>query len=64
MKDKVSKGNKDSLYQNYLVDYGVISESSASTSASANLLLAIQPNLDSIKITKPSKYIDFIWKRS
>jgi hypothetical protein len=64
MKDKVSKGNKDSLYQNYLVDYGVISESSASTSASANLLLAIQPNLDSIKITKPSKYIDFIWKEA
>jgi hypothetical protein len=64
MKDKVSKGKKDSLYQNYLVDYGVISESSASTSASANLLLAIQPNLDSIKITKPSKYIDFIWKEA
>lgn len=64
MKNKVFKGKKDSLYQNYLVDYGVISESSASTSASANLLLAIQPNLDSIKITKPSKYIDFIWKEA
>ena len=64
MKDKAFNGKKDSLYQNYLVDYGVISESSASTSASANLLLAIQPNLNSIKISKPSKYVDFIWKEA
>lgn len=64
MKDKASKGKNESLYQNYLVDYGVISEASASTSASANLLLSIQPNLDSIKISKPSKYIDFIWREA
>lgn len=64
MKDKASKGKNESLYQNYLVDYGVISEASASTSASANLLLSIQPNLDSIKISKPSKYIDFIWSEA
>ena len=64
MKDKASKGKNESLYQNYLVDYGVISEASASSSASANLLLSIQPNLDSIKISKPSKYIDFIWREA
>jgi len=62
MSDRKSKGKKDSLYENYLVDYGVISESSLASSASANLLLAIQPNLNAIKISKPSKYIDFIWK--
>jgi hypothetical protein len=60
-----SKSNRQaSQYENYLVGYGIMSESSAATSASAGLLLSIQPSIDSIDIPKPSKYIDFIWNEA
>lgn len=53
-----------SEYENYLVRYGVMSKTSSTTSASANLLLSIQPELTSIEIAKPSEYVDFIWKKA
>jgi hypothetical protein len=64
MKENRKSKEAKSAYQNYLVDYGIVSESTASKSASANLLLAIQPQLHSIQIQQPSKYVDFIWKKA
>lgn len=64
MKEKNKLRNAKSAYQNYLVEYGIVSESTANKSASASLLLAIQPHLDSIQIQQPSKYVDFIWKKA
>lgn len=55
---------KNSQYENYLVKYGIMSETSTSSSASAKLLLDIQPNLQSIEIEKPSKYVEFIWQKA
>jgi hypothetical protein len=55
---------KNSQYENYLVKYGIMSEASTSSSASAKLLLDIQPNLQSIDIEKPSKYVEFIWQKA
>jgi hypothetical protein len=59
-----SKPKINSAYSNYLVEYGLMSESSSRSSLSAQLLLSIQPNLDSIEIEQPSKYIDFIWQKA
>ena len=49
---------------NYLVDYGIMSESSSRSSLSAQLLLSIQPSLESIEIHQPSKYVEFIWSKA
>jgi hypothetical protein len=49
---------------NYLVTYGVMSESNFENSLSAQLLLSIQPQLNSVLESTPSKYIDFIWKKA
>ena len=59
-----SKPKSNSAYSNYLVEYGLMSESSSRSSLSAQLLLSIQPTLDSIEIEQPSKYIDFIWQKA
>jgi len=59
-----SKPKSKSAYSNYLVEYGIMSESSSKSSLSAQLLLSIQPNLESIDIEQPSKYIDFIWQKA
>ena len=64
MKERNKLRNAKSAYQNYLVEYGIVSESTANKSASASLLLAIQPHLDSVQIQQPSKYVDFIWKKA
>jgi hypothetical protein len=64
MKPKKENPNNTSNFENYLVSYGIMSESSAVSSASASLLLAIQPNLNSIQISTPSKYVDFIWNQA
>lgn len=49
---------------NYLVEYGIMSESSSKSSLSAQLLLAIQPSLESINIQQPSKYVEYIWNKA
>jgi hypothetical protein len=49
---------------NYLVTYGVMSESNFENSLSAQLLLSIQPQLNSVLEGTPSKYVDFIWKKA
>jgi hypothetical protein len=49
---------------NYLVTYGVMSESNFENSLSAQLLLSIQPQLNSVLESTPSKYVDFIWKKA
>ena len=59
-----SKPKSKSAYSNYLVEYGIMSESGSKSSLSAQLLLSIQPNLESIDIEQPSKYIDFIWQKA
>ena len=49
---------------NYLVEYGLMSESSSKLSLSAQLLLSIQPDLNSIAIDEPSKYVEYIWNKA
>ena len=49
---------------NYLVEYGIMSESSSKSSLSAQLLLAIQPSLESINIQQTSKYVEYIWNKA
>ena len=49
---------------NYLVDYGIMSESSSRSSLSAQLLLSIQSSLESIEIHQTSKYVEFIWSKA
>jgi hypothetical protein len=61
---KSEKPNPDVSKTNYLVDYGIMSESSSHSSLSAQLLLSIQPSLETIKINQPSKYVDFIWNKA
>ncbi len=41
-----------------------MSESSSRSSLSAQLLLSIQPSLESIEIHQPSKYVEFIWSKA
>lgn len=41
-----------------------MSESSSRSSLSAQLLLSIQPSLESIEIHQPSKYVEFIWNKA
>jgi hypothetical protein len=41
-----------------------MSESSSKSSLSAQLLLAIQPSLESINIQQPSKYVEYIWNKA
>jgi hypothetical protein len=41
-----------------------MSESSSKSSLSAQLLLSIQPSLESIEIHQPSKYVEFIWSKA
>lgn len=64
MVPKSSNPNSDGSKTNYLVDYGIMSESSSRSSLSAQLLLSIQPNLESIEIHQPSKYVEFIWSKA
>ena len=63
----ISKGSDPKLGDskgNYLVQYGLMSESSSRTSLSAQLLLSIQPELDSIAIDEPSKYVEYLWNKA
>jgi hypothetical protein len=59
-----SKPTPDGSKSNYLVDYGIMSESSSRSSLSAQLLLSIQPSLESIEIDQPSKYVEYIWNKA
>jgi hypothetical protein len=61
---KSSNPKSDGSKTNYLVDYGIMSESSSRSSLSAQLLLSIQPSLESIEIHQPSKYVEFIWSKA
>lgn len=49
---------------NYLITHGVMSESNFENSLSAQLLISIQPQLNSVLERTPSKYVDFIWKKA
>ena len=64
MVPKSSISKSDGSKTNYLVDYGIMSESSSRSSLSAQLLLSIQPSLESIEIDQPSKYVEFIWNKA
>lgn len=64
MTSKSADPSPDVSKTNYLVDYGIMSESSSQSSLSAQLLLSIQPSLETIKIKEPSKYVDFIWNKA
>jgi len=59
-----SKSKSDGSKTNYLVDCGIMSESSSRSSLSAQLLLSIQPSLESIEIRQPSKYVEYIWSKA
>jgi len=61
---KSSNPKSDGSKTNYLVDYGIMSESSSRASLSAQLLLSIQPSLESIEIDQPSKYVEYIWSKA
>jgi hypothetical protein len=63
----IVKGSDPKLEEskgNYLVEYGLMSENSSKSSLSAQLLLSIQPDLDSIAIDQPSKYVEYIWNKA
>ena len=64
MVPKSSNSKSAGSKTNYLVDYGIMSESSSRSSLSAQLLLSIQPSLESIEIHQPSKYVEFIWSKA
>lgn len=64
MTSEDKKANKASKESNYLVEYGLLSKSSYENSLSAQLLLSIQPNLESFSQKVPSKYIDAIWNKA
>lgn len=64
MKSENKKANKASEEKNYLVEYGLLSKSNFENSLSAQLLLSIQPNLESFSQKIPSKYIDAIWNKA
>jgi hypothetical protein len=61
---KNTQGSQVSSFENYLVSYGILSKKSAQDSKSAQILLSIQPDLFEIKEDRPSKYIDFMWKKA
>ena len=64
MKERKKPLVNNNAKANYLVTYGVMSESNFENSLSAQLLLSIQPQLNSVVESTPSKYIDFIWKKA
>ena len=64
MTQKSSSQKSDNTPSNYLVDYGLMTDSSSKSSLSAQLLLSIQPTQDSIKIGQSSKYVDYIWEKA
>ena len=64
MKERKKPLVNNNAKANYLVTYGVMSESNFENSLSAQLLLSIQPQLNSVLESTPSKYIDFIWKKA
>ena len=64
MKERKKPLVNNNAKANYLVTYGVMSESNFENSLSAQLLLSIQPQLNSVLENTPSKYIDFIWKKA
>ena len=64
MKEREKPLVNNNANANYLVTYGVMSESNFENSLSAQLLLSIQPQLNSVLESTPSKYIDFIWKKA
>ncbi len=47
-----------------MIAHGVMSESNFENSLSAQLLISIQPQLNSVLESTPSKYVDFIWKKA
>ena len=64
MKERKKALVNNNANANYLVTYGVMSESNFENSLSAQLLLSIQPQLNSVLESTPSKYVDFIWKKA
>ena len=64
MKERKKPLVNNNAKANYLVTYGVMSESNFENSLSAQVLLSIQPQLNSVLESTPSKYIDFIWKKA
>ena len=52
---------RPSSMQNYLTTYGILDPSH--TSVAAEILLSIQPDIDSYPYTTPSKYIGSLWEK-
>ena len=50
-------------FSNYLVEYGILKKNESKTK-STEILLAIQPTLESIRVDTPSKYVDFVWQKA
>ena len=53
---------RSSKFENYLTAYGILDASH--TSAAADILLSIQPDIDSYPYTTPSKYISSLWEKA
>lgn len=64
MKERKKASGENNASANYLIAHGVMSESNFENSLSAQLLISIQPQLNSVLESTPSKYVDFIWKKA
>ena len=64
MKERKKALGENNASTNYLIAHGVMSESNFENSLSAQLLISIQPQLNSVLESTPSKYVDFIWKKA
>lgn len=64
MKERKKALGENNASANYLIAHGVMSESNFENSLSAQLLISIQPQLNSVLESTPSKYVDFIWKKA
>jgi hypothetical protein len=64
VKERKKALGENNASTNYLIAHGVMSESNFENSLSAQLLISIQPQLNSVLESTPSKYVDFIWKKA
>jgi hypothetical protein len=64
VKERKKASGENNASANYLIAHGVMSESNFENSLSAQLLISIQPQLNSVLESTPSKYVDFIWKKA
>jgi len=64
VKERKKALGENNASANYLIAHGVMSESNFENSLSAQLLISIQPQLNSVLESTPSKYVDFIWKKA